>query len=107
MTRITTEQVRDLVATLRFLTRSQRMLVLRTLNQKQMKIVTMACLNLAMKAHVLSPENMQILVTHRNKLHKLADKSISFQEKRDILTQRGGFVSAILPILHNFLNSFP
>ncbi len=107
MTRITTEQVRDLVATLRFLTRSQRLLVLRTLNQKQMKIVTMACLNLAMKAHVLSPDDMQVLKTHRNKLHKLADKSINLQIKRGILTQRGGFVSAILPILHNFLNSFP
>jgi len=97
------EQVQDLITTLNFLTRNQRLLVLRTLTKEQMNILMMAFFNLAMKADILPPETFEEVKKYKNKVHKLADKGYTLQEKRDTLTQRGGFVTTLLPILSTFL----
>ncbi len=104
MTRVTLDQVRNLVTTLSSLTRSQRLYVLRTMNKEQMNIMMMACYNLATKADRVSPEDMEVLGKYKRKIETIAHKGFTLQEKRYILTQRGNFVTAILPILSNFLN---
>ena len=103
MKKITLEQVQDFVTTLNCLTRNQRLFVLRTLTKEQMNILVMACFNLAKKADILQPETLKEVKKHRNKVHMLADKGYTLQEKRDTLTQRGGFVTTLLPILSTFL----
>ncbi len=104
MTPVSKEQVEDLVTTLSFLTRNQRLSLLRTLNKEQMNIVAGACFNLAMKLDLLSSEDKEALVKHNTDLHRLADKTFTLQEKRYLLTRRGGFVNAVLPVLASFLD---
>ena len=51
------------------------------------------------KGHLVKPSHRKILKRHRLKLRKLVHPKTSMHRKRMILSQKGGFLSILLPII--------
>ena len=51
------------------------------------------------KAHLVKPSHRRILKRHKKKLQKLVHPKTTVRRKRLILSQKGGFISILLPII--------
>lgn len=83
---------------------SQRKAVLKTLSNKEIKLLCEVCLNLVHgRLKVTNPTTFNQLKKHRKFLSNLADKRKPIKKKRQLINQRGGFIGAlaasILPIV--------
>ena len=47
----------------------------------------------------LHPSQHKVLTVNRAKLRKLANSKVSLKSKRKMLTQRGGFLPALIPLI--------
>ena len=47
----------------------------------------------------LQPSQRKVLEANRSKLRKLANSKVSLKSKRKMLTQRGGFLPALIPLI--------
>ena len=47
----------------------------------------------------LHPSQHKVLAVNRAKLRKLANSKVSLKSKRKMLTQRGGFLPALIPLI--------
>ena len=99
------EDVHKLLNVLAFLTPGQRKHFLSTMNKSQMRVLEVACFNLATNHRGLGKKGESILRKHKNKIETLASKNFKQSEKRKVV-QSGGFLPAILPIIGTLLSSF-
>ena len=105
MSAITPEQVKQFAEALEFLTPRQRKFFLKTLNKKQMRIFEVACFNLATNHRGLSDKQVTLLKKYKTQVELIASKNYKLEEKRRAV-QKGGFVTAVLPILGTLLSTF-
>ena len=52
-----------------------------------------------LKHKKLRPSQRKVLAANRSKLRKLANSKVSLKSKRKMLTQRGGFLPALIPLI--------
>ena len=84
----------------------QRNFFLRTMNKDQMRILEVAFFNLATNYKGLSKAEERILSKHKHKIETVASKNYKHTEKRKVLTQKRGFIGALLPILGTLVTLF-
>ena len=99
------EDVQRLIHVLGFLTPRQRKHFLNTMNKEQMRVLEVACFNLANNHRGMGKKEECILRKHKNKIETLASKNFKHSEKRKVV-QSGGFLPAVLPIIGTLLTSF-
>ena len=99
------EDVQRLIHVLGFLTPRQRKHFPNTMNKEQMRVLEVACFNLATNHRGLGKKVESILRKHKNKIETPARKNFERSEKR-MVVQSGGFLPAILPIIGTLLSSF-
>ena len=75
------------------------------MNKSQMRVLEVACFNLATDHRGLGKKGESILRKHKNKIKNLASKNFKHSEKRKVV-QSIGFLPAILPIIGTLLSSF-
>lgn len=51
------------------------------------------------RPHLVKGKFRQVLQKHRNKLRRLVSPKVSINKKRSILTQKGGIVPALIPVV--------
>jgi len=102
---MTAQEVADLVKLLEFLNLRQRKAFLRTATPKQMRLLEVACLNLAKNHNGLTEAQIKTLTKFKRGIKILASKGYSIKDKRAIVTQKGGFIHAILPIIASLAGS--
>jgi hypothetical protein len=93
---------------LRFLTKCnarQRKAVIHHADNDLIDSLCECALNM-LKGHVrLNPKQKKKLSTHKHRMRKLTDKKLARKRKRNILTQNGGFIGALLtPVLTSLVN---
>ncbi len=71
-----------------------------------MAVLQMAFFNLATNHRGLSKKDEKTLSQYKRKIESIASKNFTLTEKRKILSQKGGFLQAILPILGTLITSF-
>ena len=96
--------VEALVRLLEFMSPKQGNFFLRTINKTQ--VLEVAFLNLATNHIGLSKTEEKILSKYKNKIVALASKNYKHTEKRKIITQKGGFLPVLLPVLRSIVTSF-
>ncbi len=106
MKEVTIEEVRDFCKVLDFLSARQRKHFLQTMNKTQMRGFEVACFNLATNHRGLSTKQIASLKRYKRQVETVASKQFKFSEKRKLISQRGGFISAVLPILSTLVSSF-
>ena len=99
------KDVQRFVHVLAFLTPRQRKHFLSTMNKDQMRVLEVACFNLATNHGGIGKKGESILRKHKNKIETLASTNFKHSEKRKVV-QSGGFLPAILPIIGTLLSSF-
>ncbi len=105
MSDVTPKQVDDFLLVLKVLTPKQRTFLLKTLNKKQMSIIEVACFNLATNNNQLDSKQIALLRRYKRQIELIASKNFNLGEKRAAV-QKGGFISAVLPILGTLISSF-
>jgi hypothetical protein len=99
-------QVLRFLETLSLFSTKQRNAVLRKLSREQLKTLEEACYNLLKNPQGLNGVHLAWARSKKRTLRKLADKQITKKSKQKILTQKGGFLSALLPVLVSLVSSF-
>ena len=100
------EDVDCLLRALQLMSPRQRNFFLRTMNKDQMRILEVAFFNLATNHRGLSKADERVLSRHKQKIETVASTNYKHTEKRKLLTQKGGFIGALLPILGTLVTSF-
>ena len=100
------EEVNILVSLIKFLTPRQRNHFLKTMNKSQMRVLEIACFNLATNPKGLNDSQLKTLSKYKRHIETVASKNYKLGEKRRVVTQKGGFVGALLPILGTLVTSF-
>jgi len=106
MKEVTPREVVILLELIAFLTPRQQNFFLKTLNKKQMRVMEVAFFNLATNHTGLSKKEEKTLSKYKRPVEILASKQYKLGEKRKVITQKGGFWGAILPILGTVVSSF-
>ena len=99
------KDVRNLLNFVEFLTPRRRKFFLKTLSKKQMALFEVACFNLATNPDSLSTKELSLLKKYKRQIETVAIKHYSLTDKRKIISQRGGFLPAVLPILGTLISS--
>ena len=90
---------RELLKILSKTSPKMRKVVLATFPAEVVQLLSECALNILKGTVVLKKSQKEKLRRHRSKLHKLADKKVSKNEKKAVI-QNGGFLSALLgPII--------
>ncbi len=98
--------VRELLSLLEFLSPKQRNFFLKTMNKKQMRVFEVAFFNLATNHTGLTKKQEKLLSKFKRPVEIIASKKYKLTEKRKVLTQKGGFLGALLPILGTVVSAF-
>ena len=98
--------VQKYIAVLEVLTPRQRTHFLKTLNKTQMGVLQIAFFNLATNNQTLSTKEIAVLKRYKRQIEIIASKQHKLGEKRKVITQRGGFLPAVVPVLASLLGSF-
>ncbi len=106
MKEITLSDVDFMLRLMQFLTPKQRNFFIQSMNKDQMEVLQMAFFNLATNHRGLSKKDEKILSLYKRKIETIASKNFTLTEKRKILSQKGGFLPVILPILGTLITSF-
>ena len=105
MKRVSVENVKHLVEVLGILTPRQKKFFLKTMNKEQMHIFEVACFNLATNYQGLSTKQVALLKKYKRQVEVVASKDYTLTDKRKV-TQSGGFLNVLVPILGTVLTSF-
>ena len=105
MKEVVPEDVEFLVRLVQFLTPRQRNHFIKTMNRQQMKVLEVACFNLATNHRGLSKAQQTVLTKFKRQIEIIASKEYKLEDKRKI-AKRGGFWGAVLPILATLATSF-
>jgi hypothetical protein len=98
--------VRSALTVYMFLKPKQRQQFFATATKQQLKALEEACLNLLKNPAGLRKVDLARVRNYREKIRILSGKYETVRKKRKILTQRGGFLSTLLPILLTLVTSF-
>lgn len=105
-TPIQKKQLRVLQA-LCYLSNTQRQAVLRKADPALIRCICECILNILQGTVPLSPEYKTKLKRHVKLLRKLSSKGSSFQNKKKIIIQKGGFLPLFLaPVLGALISNF-
>jgi hypothetical protein len=96
----------SLLETLQFLTPRQRRNLLNSFTIKQMKVFEQACFNLVKNPVGISPTQIKKLKPHVNSVKIIAQPGHNLRSKKKVLTQKGGFLNILLPVLGTLVSSF-
>ena len=102
----TAKEVYEFLRLLNIKSPRQRKHFLRTLNKKQMRIIEVAFFNLATNHIGLSKDDERLLSKYKRSIEAIASRNFNHTEKRTILNQKGGLLTALLPILKTLVTSF-
>lgn len=72
---------------------------------KQMRIFEEACYNLVKNKNITQKDIKLLAKKYGPIIKVLAQKKFSVKAKKSILTQKGGFLSALLPVLASIVTS--
>jgi len=100
------EDVQVLMQLMDFLTPRQRNMFLKSMNKKQMRVLEVACFNLATNHRGLTKRQEEILSKFKRQIETIASKEYKLGDKRKIVTQKGGFIGALLPLIGTVIGSF-
>jgi hypothetical protein len=98
--------VRAALAFYTFLRPTQRQHFFATASRTQLGALEEACLNLLKNPSGLKKADLARIRKYREKIRVLSAKYETLKSKRKVLTQRGGFLSALLPLLLTLVTSF-
>ena len=87
------------------MTPKQRKSFFQSANQKQMRLLETACLNLAKNHDGLTKEQVATLHNYKRGIKIMASKGFSIKEKRKVALQKGGLLPAIIPIIASLAGS--
>ena len=99
------QEVVDVVKFLQFLNFRQQKTFLKTATPRQVRLLEVACSNLAKKHSGLTEAQIKTLTKFKRGIKILASKGYSIKDKRVIVTDKGGFIHAILPIIASLAGS--
>ena len=71
-----------------------------------MRIIEVAFLNSATNHIALSKDDERLLSKYKRPIEAIARRNFNHNEKRKILSQKGGLLPALLPILGTLMTSF-
>ena len=99
------EDVLYFVKFVHLMTPRQRKGFFESANQKQMRLLETACLNLAKNHEGLTEQQIKTLHKFKRGIKIMASKGFSIKEKKKIALQKGGFLPSILPIIASLASS--
>ena len=105
MKEVSLQQVQDLRALLKLLSPRQRTHFLKTLTKDEMRVLEVACINLATNNKGITAKQIALLKRFRRQVEIVASRSYKLSDKRRV-TQKGGFIPAILPVLGTLVSAF-
>ena len=98
--------VQESLAFYRFLMPQQRRKFFRTATKLQLKPIEEACLNLLKNPVGLKNADLAKVKKYKSAIKTLSNKHDPLKRKRQGLSQRGGFLAALLPVLISLVSSF-
>jgi hypothetical protein len=75
-------------------------------SKSQLKALEDACLNLLKNPKGIKQRDLNKIRRYREKIRVVSSKYELLRNKRKVLSQRGGFLTALLPLLMNLVTSF-
>ena len=100
------KEAEHLMLALNFMNPAQRRNFFRHVTKAQLKPLEEACLNLLKNPTALSDEHLAVARKYKRIIKLLSDRSEKFSYKKAKILQKGGFITALLPILASLLGSF-
>jgi hypothetical protein len=99
-------KVKQILSFYLFMTPKQRRLFFETATKSQLEAIENACLNLLKNPLGLNEDVVINVRKYREQIRVISSSSESIQDKKRILTQRGAFLSVLLPVLYELVESF-
>ena len=90
----------------KFLKPQQRRKFFKSATKSQLKPIEEACLNLLKNPSGLKKADLAKIKKYKSSIKTLSNKNDSLKRKRQVLSQRGGFLTALLPVLASLVSSF-
>ena len=100
------KEAKHLLFALNFMNAVQRRDFFRRVTKAQLRPLEEACLNLLKNPSTLSDEHLATARKYKRVIKILSDRSESFKTKKLKLVQKGGFITALLPVLASLIGSF-
>ena len=70
-----------------------------------MNVFEVGCFNLATSPKGIGKKDLATLRKYKRQIETLGSKNFTLTEKRKVVTQKGGFLPAVLPILGTLLTT--
>jgi hypothetical protein len=90
----------------KFLKPQQRRKFFKSATKSQLKPLEEACLNLLKNPSGIKKADLAKVKKYKSAIKTLSNKHDPTKRKRQVLSQRGGFFAALLPILVSLVSSF-
>lgn len=100
------EKISDVLTALSVMTQRQRRAFFELATAEQLKIMEELFLNLLKNPVGISKRDLATARKYKNHIQKLASTEIPRNKKKRILNQKGGFLTALLPVLGSLLGAF-
>lgn len=100
------EKINHLLTALSIMTPRQRRAFFELATAEQLRIMEELFLNLLKNPVGISKRDLATAKKYKNYIQKLASAEIPRTKKRLILNQKGGFLTALIPILGSLLGAF-
>lgn len=100
------EKISELLTALTIMTPRQRRAFFELATAEQLRMMEELFLNLLKNPVGISKRDLATARKYKSHIQKLANTEISKKRKKRILNQKGGFLTALIPILGSLLGAF-